>query len=377
MARIFFSLSGEGRGHATRVRAVVDELCSEHEVTIYTSGFGYDFLGHLYAPTDVRVIPIEGMHFHYAQGRVNFRRTLGGVISYLRQLRQLVERLRLDIIRERPDLIVTDFEPALPRAALQCQVPFVSLDHQHCLLAYDLSSLPIRSRWHARYMGWIVRAYYSGQKETIVSSFYHPPLRPGYRNVTQSGVMLRSLVRDITPVVGDHLVAYFRRFASGSLLAALDETGIPTHVYGLGERPAEGWLTFHPIHEKCFVEDLASCAALIATAGNQLVGEALYLGKPAFVVPEPSNHEQYINAYFLKNCGAGNWAEMERVKTADVRHFVANLDRYRSAIDVTHMDGLPVAMRVLQRYLPSGLPRSRRRNPVLSQQPHRPCTQRA
>ncbi|MCP5528711.1 MAG: hypothetical protein H7A47_18120, partial [Verrucomicrobiales bacterium] len=32
MARIFISMSGEGRGHATRVRAVTEALRAQHEV---------------------------------------------------------------------------------------------------------------------------------------------------------------------------------------------------------------------------------------------------------------------------------------------------------------------------------------------------------
>ena len=55
-------------------------------------------------------------------------------LRYLVRLRELVQRLRRAIDREQPDLIVTDFDPALPRAALDAGVPFVSLDHQHFLV---------------------------------------------------------------------------------------------------------------------------------------------------------------------------------------------------------------------------------------------------
>ena len=48
--------------------------------------------------------------------------------------------------------------------------------------------------------------------------------------------------------------------------------------------------------------------AVVSTAGNQLVGEALYLGKPVLVMPERVNFEQAINAHYLEQSGAG-WVE--------------------------------------------------------------------
>ena len=41
---------------------------------------------------------------------------------------------------------------------------------------------------------------------------------------------------------------------------------------------------------KRFVDDLAGSAAMIGAAGNQLIGESLYLGKPLFVMPERRHH---------------------------------------------------------------------------------------
>jgi UDP:flavonoid glycosyltransferase YjiC (YdhE family) len=126
-------------------------------------------------------------------------------------------------------------------------------------------------------------------------------------------------------------------------------------VYGLGDRPAEGRLSFHAISEGQFVEDLASCAALVATAGNQLVGEALFLGKPCFVMPEARNFEQFINAHFLAQTGAGSWMELERVTPAALHGFVSRMGDFAACIDRRRLDGLPLALRVLERFLPTPL----------------------
>ena len=354
MPRIIFSLSGEGRGHATRVRTIVEQLRGEHQITVLAPGDAGAFLAPLYDQSEVRVREIPGLRFCYHEtGRLDFLGTALGAARYLRRLPRLIARIEELLTRETFDLAITDFEPALPRAARRCRVPVLSVSHQHFLLTYDLRCLPRDLRRHAAYMRWIVRAYYTGQAHTVVSSSYFPPLRPGCRNVTQVGVLLRPELRQAVPVRGDYLVAYLRRFAPPQALAALAGCRHPVRVYGLGERPSAGRLTFHAVSEAGFLEDLVGCAGLVATAGNQLVGEALFLGKPCFVMPEAGNFEQYINAHFLGQTGAGRWTELERVNPAALHEFERHLDPLAARIDRRRLDGLPAVLRVVEQFLPS------------------------
>ena len=242
------------------------------------------------------------------------------------------------------------------------------MSHQHFLLTYDLRCLPRDLRLHAAYMRWIVRAYCSGQVHTVVSSFYFPPLRPGCRNVTQVGVLLRPELRQAAPVRGDYLVAYLRRFAPPQALTALAACRHPVRVYGLGERPAQGRLTFHTVSEAGFLADLVGCAGLVATAGNQLVGEALFLGKPCFVMPEAGNFEQYINAHFLAQTGAGRWMGLEQVVPEALQEFERQLGQYTAGVERRRLDGLPAVLQVIAGLLPAARPqvngsRARRRVP--------------
>ena len=63
MATIVYSLAGEGRGHATRVRTIVELLRAEHRFVIFAPGDAYDMLAPLYAGSDVGVIRLPGLHF--------------------------------------------------------------------------------------------------------------------------------------------------------------------------------------------------------------------------------------------------------------------------------------------------------------------------
>ncbi len=64
-------------------------------------------------------------------------------------------------------------------------------------------------------------------------------------------------------------------------------------------------LTFHPIDAENYLAKMTECAGLISTAGFESVAEAMYLGKPAMMVPVPNHIEQMINAFDGEMSGAG------------------------------------------------------------------------
>jgi uncharacterized protein (TIGR00661 family) len=354
MAKIFFSLAGEGRGHATRVRAFVELLRDQHQIVIFTSHVAYDLLASAYHHSpSVSVRRIPGLEFAYGGIRLNYAKSVWQALPYLARLPALVRSLADAIRREQPDLAIVDFEPALPRAAKRCGLPFVSFDHQHFLVASDLSGLPWRLRWKAWLTGLSVGLFCRGQQATIVSSFFRLPLKRRWReNTQQIGVLLRPEVFAAVPLLGNHVLVYLRRFARPNVLEALRQCGRPVRLYGLGRRAAEGCIEYLDVDEQGFLEDLASCYALVSSAGNQLVGEALFLRKPMLALPEPGNFEQALNAHFLRAHG-GDWIESERLDAVRLQHFLAAVPRLRSQILPDSVNGNQAAWQVLQRFLPT------------------------
>ena len=352
MALIFYSMCGEGRGHATRVRAMVEVLRHEHELVLFAPGDAYDLLAPRCADTGVEIHRIPGLRFHYnARESLDFWATTRETVSYVWRLPRLINWLEGHIHLREPDLAITDFEPALPRAAARCGVPFVSLDHQHFLVENDLGSLPSSLRTWSAAMGLAVRAFYRGQAATIVSSFYSPPLRRPRAGVEQVGVLLRPEIVEAEPRHGDFLVAYLRRKTARNVVEALEQLGRPVRIYGLGRQAARGCLEFRAIDELGFVEDLAGCAAVVCTAGNQLVGEALFLQKPVLALPEINNFEQSINAHFLRQGGGGDWVAPEKLTVGNLQRFLRRLDVFKSQIARQGLNGLPAAAAAIQRQL--------------------------
>ena len=351
MAKIFYSMAGEGRGHAVRVMTLVEHLRRDHELTLFAPADAYEFLAKSYAAgqvENVQLVRVSGLNFHYTGGKLDLFKSMAGAVSFARrEMPELVNALTRRIDAEQPDLAISDFDPTLPRAARRTGLPWMSIDHQHVLLAYDLSSLPFLLRRYAWWMSWAVRWYYGYEGYTpVASSFYSPPLKEGFKHVRQVGPMLRPAVVSKSSVTGDFLVSYLRSNTPPEVVQILANCGWRVRVYGLGERSSAGNLSFHAIDEQRFVEDLASCAGLFSAAGNQLLGEALYYGKPVFAIPEEMHHEQQINAHFLRQMGAGDWVTAESLRADRLNGFLNRLEEYRRNLEPLNgkLNGTPDAL---------------------------------
>jgi len=356
MATIAISLCGEGRGHATRICALVEKLEQYHEIRVYTSDDGYHFLQNKFSDghPSVTVLKIPGITFQYSGGHLDVIRTIKTGLDYnAKEIGALVDWLIRDLETYRVSLAITDFEPGLPRAAARYGIPLISVDHQHFLLAYELDALPQLLQWHAWFIGNAVWMYVSEASETIISAFFRPKLRSGWEHVIQVGPLLRHEIISKVPRDDGYVLSYLRRHTPWSMIEILADCGLPVKVYGLGERASIGKLSFQPIDEYQFAEDLAHCRAVVSAAGNQLIGEALHLGKPMFVLPETAHGEQSTNSYFLRDTKCGDFEYLEQVTLCQVKSFLDNLEQYKVPLSkmVGRMDGTQNVVEIIQRWI--------------------------
>lgn len=358
MAKIFYSMSGEGRGHAARVRTMTEHLRHEHELVLFAPNEAYDFLAPIYNKPEfpgVEVRKLPGLKFYYTQRRLDLSKSIYEGFKFLGQLKKNIRETTEVLKSEKPDLIVSDFEPILPKAARKCDIPVVSLNHQDFLLAYDLSSLPSSLQWYAWAMGFVVKAHHVEKQATVVSSFFTPKLRPGYQDVVQVGPLLRPDVCEAQPSQEGFILSYVRKATTDDTLELLKACDRPVKVYGLGKRPADGPMTFHEIDEQRFTDDFIHCDALIGAAGNQSLGEAIYLGKPVLALPESSHHEQMINSHYLKEMGVGSWTAIESFAKSNLVSFLDGLSKFRENLAQYQgqTNGNPPALAAIRKHLPS------------------------
>ena len=92
---------------------------------------------------------------------------------------------------------------------------------------------------------------------------------------------------------------------------------------------------------------------MVSAAGNQLIGEALHLGKPMLLLPERAHAEQSMNSHFLVAMGCGDFVYVEKVTRERVCRFLAELDRYRPALArvMRQLDTTLDVVRVIERRL--------------------------
>lgn len=349
MATIHYSVSGEGRGHAARAQVLLHLLKERHNVVIHAYGAALEMLRPLHEKKLAEVREIPGMRFAYDRnGTLNRPASLIQALPFLAKLPVRAARMARVLEKEKVDLCIADFEPLLPRAANLARVPVMSVDHQQFLTCYDLSRLPSHLRRKASFLAPFVEPYYEKLTRAVISAFFFPPVKKRRVPITQAGVLLRPEILDATPTRGSHLVAYMRREAPHRVLSALSGCGLSVHVYGHGAREPNGSLSFRAVDAQAFAEDLASSAGLVTTAGNQVVGEALYLKKPVLAYPEPGNFEQHINAFFLGQSGQGLSYPVEEFSSALIREFVDAIPALADRIRPERLNGNRVTLSAIE-----------------------------
>jgi len=110
-------------------------------------------------------------------------------------------------------------------------------------------------------------------------------------------------------------------------------------------------IEFKEIAEDSFLSDFETCEALICTAGNQMLGEASYLGKPVLALPEPNNQEQMINAFFAARQQVGEWCQLDKLTYERLNSFLRRMENYRSEEKRPEFFGNDDAIRAINGYL--------------------------
>lgn len=346
--RIAYGVHGYGRGHATRALAVLGELARRHDVLILAGADAYDAMRREY---DVVRVPSLGYYYRRSGTRSNFltlKHNFPGIIDLA--LHGPTSLMVTGALREfRADLAICDAEPWTHRAARRLGIPRIAFDH-FGVMAYCRPDM----RWVDRIIGcrdvFLYRWLMQQPERVLVSSFYDAPARrAGVKHVM---TLLRDAVYQTRASEGEHLLAYFNKgehLFSQRVEQELRATGLPVRVYGVGRVGASGSLEYRLSSNVPFLEDLAACRAVISTAGNQLVGEALHFGKPMLVMPEDCV-EQRVNARAVERLGIGRQVSQTHFTCQAVLDFLDDEAAFRSNIARLGGDGRAEAVAAIEQF---------------------------
>ncbi len=329
--RILYAVHGYGRGHAARAQAVLPHLMDRYDVRVLAGDDAYDQLS-----PDFPVMRIPVLRYYHGRG--------GRRSAWLTTKRNVPAALD----RHGAQVVLSDSEGWSHRAARSLGVPRISFDHFAAMTRCRLD-LPLTfcQRNMLRFETWVYKALTCRPDRSIAVAFYAgKPLDDGVRPV---GPILRAEARQITPTRGEHVLVYFTNAPAHftpDVEEALKGIDRPVKVYHPTRRGTEGNIEFHPPANRPFLEDLASARAVVATAGNQLISEAIHFGKPLLLEPEEAL-EQKINAWFIERWKLGMHVQAGRLDASTLHEFLSRTDEFAGQFAPHQRDGYAQAVAAL------------------------------
>jgi uncharacterized protein (TIGR00661 family) len=349
--KILYGVVGEGMGHAMRSRVVLEHLFSQdHDVAIMASGRATDFLGKRFQGVN----KIHGLHMIYEENRVRLGKTLWSNVSS--GATGLPENIAayFDLVRSfQPDVVISDFESWTYLYGKTHRLPVLSIDNMQII---NRCSLPAEVTAHHEAEFQVTKAFIKGKlpfcDEYFITSFFEPPVRKERTRLFPP--ILRPEILRAQRRQEDHVLVYTTGEGNAGFAETLSRTGLEYRIYGmrrdLKHEVIEGTLRYQPFSEDKFIDDLASCRAVIAGGGFTLMGEAVYLHKPMLAVPLARQFEQVLNARYLELEGYGKAADSLN-DPGVVLQFLDRVPDYAGRLATYTQDGNTKLIRALDEWL--------------------------
>ncbi len=323
--RVLYSVCGEGLGHSSRARSVVEHLKKEgHEVLIFTYGRALDVL------SDFSPVDIFGIELEYSEGKMSVWRT------YFSNRKKFYERLRdFPLIKDKlnefsPEICISDMEPIVPIISFWKGLPLISIDNQHSLV-FSKVKVPLKYKKAFYIARAAIKRCISKANCFIVLSFMKEDV--GRDNVSYVSPILRDDISKMKPIRGDFNLVYLSN-RDDELEEVLSKVNERFVVYGGSRERSRVKNILYKKKGKGFMKDLEKCKSVIATSGFSLMSEALYLKKPYFAIPLKGQFEQFANSLYLEKSGFGVYSEDPTLEELNgffsrLKVFEKKLKRYR------------------------------------------------
>ncbi|MBW2700755.1 MAG: UDP-glucuronosyltransferase [Deltaproteobacteria bacterium] len=332
--KILYGVVGEGMGHATRSKVVLEHLQAEgHELLVVASDRAHGFLKRFFP----EVIEIEGLNLEYEQGAVDRSETFFSLLKRLPEMvatnvKRFVE-LSLDYA---PDLVISDFESFAYAFGRAHDIPVISIDNMQVLNRCSISEdIPKAYQKDFQIAKAVVKAKLPGAHHYLISSFFFPEIRK--ERTSLHPPILRPEILATKPSDGAHVLVYQTSTSDTEMLEMLRGFDAEFRVYGYRRDEDLGNVQLKDFSEAGFIADLASCQAVIANGGFSLLSEAVYLGKPVLAVPVGKQFEQMLNGLYLAKLGYGEMHEALRAEA--IGPFLAKAKGYSENLKAHSQDG--------------------------------------
>lgn len=314
--KYLFVVQGEGRGHLTQAIALA-QILRRH---------GHQVIEAMVGKSSGRVLPdffeqkiecpvatFDSPAIDYGKGgkRGNIGKSIL-INTTPRKLARWQKSISTIVGRVdacRPDVVVNFYEMLTGIASIthRLKVPVVGIAHQFLIDHPDYAhrSKTDQGQFLLRLDNMLCSL---GSTKTLALSLY--PLNDNPRDrMAVVPPLLRKEVFELRPRDDGHILTYLLNPAYADELHAWHRTNPNRKVEVFWDKKdapdtlSESGLTFHRIDDAKFLRLMETCRAYATTAGFESVCEAMYLGKPAMMIP--AHVEQEINAEDAASVGAG------------------------------------------------------------------------
>ena len=332
--RVLYGVVGEGMGHATRSRVILEHLLSKkHDIRVIVSGRAHKFLADKFKDRPgIKIHEIEGLNLRFEGNELdvpesilsNLEKAPAAFTKNLTVMNEILEGFGAQAV-------VSDFESTAYFYARLNRVPVISIDNmqiinrcRHDRFVSDDESFSFTMAKLA------VKAKLPGAYHYLVSSFFFPPVRKP--RTTLISPILRPEILSAKREPKDHVLVYQTAATNTQLVPTLQKLAdVKFKVYGMGRSGVEGNVTLCAFSETGFVDDLRTARGVIAGGGYSLMGEAVHLHVPMLSIPIVGQYEQELNARYLQKLGYGMFAAAIDVDV--VKRFLAGTAAMAKALE--------------------------------------------
>lgn len=332
--KILYGIVGEGMGHATRSRVLIEHLQQQgHEIQIVVSGKAHQWLSQdLKNRPGVSIEEIQGLNFVFDGNRVALGRSiLQNVLDAPSNLYHNIKAYRhLKASGFQPDVVISDFDSWACLYAKRHKLPLISIDNMQvmnrCKHEQDVTQDNCKE---FRLTKFAVKSKLPKSYHYLVSSFFFPPVRKA--RTTLLPPILRPEILSAQREKGDHVLVYPSAAVElPTLLPMLRRLPHEFRIYGKERQGSWGNITLRPFSQQGFIDDLRTAKAVIAGGGFSLMSEAVHLHVPMLALPIEGQYEQEMNVRYLRSLGYGDFTNT--LNSEIVQRFLQRLPKYEKAL---------------------------------------------
>jgi uncharacterized protein (TIGR00661 family) len=315
--QFIFIVQGEGRGHMTQAIAFSKMLEeSGHQLAAVILGKSKRraipefFSREIKAP--IHLVESPNFEADKSEKRILIGNTILSNLKRIPIFWRSLNQIHTVIQTEKPDVILNfyDLLGGFYSVLFQPKAAYWVIGHQYLIGHPDFSFAP--SKGFQKQLFQLNTWMTAWRADERLALTFRPMKADPNSKVRIVPPLLRREIKELNPQTGDFFLTYMVNCGYGeeiiSFAKANPNLNIKAYWDKKGARETENPLpnlSFHQIHDRHFLQDMAACKGLVCTAGFESICEAMYLGKPVMVIPVAGQYEQACNALDMEAAGAG------------------------------------------------------------------------